>query len=289
MSELLVALVENGVLVEDPGPTPVPWWSFTKCALAAGALALVADGILRLDAPLGDRPFSLRQLLEHRAGLPDYGHLGAYQEAVERREAPWDTKTLLRRVAAERLLFEPGAAWAYSNVGYLFIRQLIEDAVGEPLDDALRRLVLAPLGITGDTRVAATSSDLNATAWGNPHGYDPRWVYHGLLIGPPAAAALLLWRILTADLLPLPLRIEVGKARRLDGPPPPNRPWRAPAYGLGMMVDAATGVIGHTGGGPGSTAAVYCSTARVPTRVAAVFARGEDVERVEHIAATLLA
>jgi hypothetical protein len=56
-----------------------------------------------------------------------------------------------------------------------------------------------------------------------------------------------------------------------------------------MMVDAATGVIGHTGCGPGSTAAVYGSPARLPARVAAVFAPGEDAAHVEHVAAALLA
>jgi hypothetical protein len=125
-------------------------------------------------------------------------------------------------------------------------------------------------------------ADLNATAWSNARAYDPRWVYHGLLIGTPASAALLLWRILTGDLLTPQLRAEMTKAHPLDVGRIPERPWQAPAYGLGLMIDAATGVVGHTGGGPGSTAAVYCSPGRVPARVAAVFAPSEEAGQVEH-------
>ena len=62
---------------------PVPWWSLTKTALAAGALTLVADGRLALDAPLLPKPYTLRQLLQHTAGVPNYGDLVEYHEAVE--------------------------------------------------------------------------------------------------------------------------------------------------------------------------------------------------------------
>jgi len=49
--------------------------------IAAGALALVRDGQLALDEPLPDRPYTLRQLLQHRAGVADYGKLSAYHDA----------------------------------------------------------------------------------------------------------------------------------------------------------------------------------------------------------------
>ena len=61
---------------------------------------------------------------------------------------------------------EPGAGFLYSNVGYLLVRQLIEDTTGKPLGDAVERHVLAPLGIA-DARFAATPAHLAATRWGN--------------------------------------------------------------------------------------------------------------------------
>src|SRR5262249_56978940 len=117
----------GGLTIPARRSLPVPWWSLTKTAIAAAALALVGDGRLALDEPLDSRPYTLRQLLQHTAGLPEYGALAAYHEAVSRRDAPWSVEELLRRVVAERLLFAPGRGWTYSNVGYLFLRRLIHD------------------------------------------------------------------------------------------------------------------------------------------------------------------
>ena len=79
------AVIDNGVVIEarDAHRT-VPWWSFTKTILSAAALALVRDGILALDAPLPDKPYTLRHLLQHRSGLADYGWFPEYHEAVTR-------------------------------------------------------------------------------------------------------------------------------------------------------------------------------------------------------------
>src|SRR5207302_3303179 len=136
----------------------------------AGALVLVAGGRLELDASLAGRSFTLRQLLQHTAGLPDYGGLPAYHEAVARRAEPWSADDLLRRVSAGTPLFSPGQGWAYSNVGYLFVRRLIEEATGEEMDAALRRLVFGPPGVPG-APPARAPSDLTPTACGTGARY----------------------------------------------------------------------------------------------------------------------
>ena len=73
----IISVVEDGAEVEGFETASAPWWSFTKTVLAAAALALVADGRLSLDAPVRGRSFTLRHLLQHRAGLPEYGQLAA--------------------------------------------------------------------------------------------------------------------------------------------------------------------------------------------------------------------
>jgi len=219
----LTAIVRGGELGHhDQLSPPAPWWSLTKAALAAGALVLVAGGRLELDASLAGRPFTLRQLLQHTAGLPDYGGLPAYHEAVARRAEPWSADELLRRVSSDTLLFSPGQGWAYSNVGYFFVRRLIEEATGEEVDAALRRLVFGPLGVPG-VRLARSPSDLTVTAWGNVARYQPGWVYHGLLIGTPAEAALFLDRLLSGPLLLSDLRDAMERPHPL-GDPIPGRP-----------------------------------------------------------------
>ena len=95
-----------------------PWWSFTKTVMAICALRLVEAGQLELDAPRPNKPYTLRQLLQHRAGVPNYGALNAYHEAVARNDAPWPRERLLKAVGADRLDFKPGegggliATWA---------------------------------------------------------------------------------------------------------------------------------------------------------------------------------
>jgi CubicO group peptidase (beta-lactamase class C family) len=280
---ILISSVEGGhVCAEDAAAPPVPWWSVSKTVLAAVALALVAEGRLALDAPLAGRKFTLRQLLQHTAGLPDYGGLAAYQDAVARRDEPWSEGEIQKRVSADRLLFQPGCGWAYSNIGYLLVRGLIEAATGDELGRGLQHLVLAPLGVPG-VRLARTPRDLDATAWGNAAGYHPGWVYHGLLVGTATEAALFLHRLMAGRLLPPSLLDEMRQPRPLGGPVS-GRPWRTAGYGLGLMIDLASPrgrCFGHTGQGPGSTAAAYHFSDLDPPCTAAAFAPIEDQAVVE--------
>jgi len=276
-------LVREGVVVTSNGDTAadVPWWSFTKTVIAAAALALVRDGRLALDAPLPGRPYTLRQLLQHRAGLTEYGRLPAYHEAVERNEDAWPADEMLARTAADRPVYDAGKGWGYSNIGYTFVRRLIEQATDRPLGEALDHLVLKPLDITG-VRFAADRTHYSSD-------YDPRWVYHGLLVGPIAPAALLLQRLLLGDLLP-PLLLSAMCDRYLVGGPLAGRPWKTPSYGLGLMIGETTGgelIAGHTGGGPGSAVAVYHRLDQ-PAGTAAAYKAGGDDETVEGACVTLL-
>jgi CubicO group peptidase (beta-lactamase class C family) len=277
------AVIEDGVLVEARNADAiVPWWSFTKTVIAAAALVLVQEKRLMLDEPLPGHRYSLRQLLAHRAGLTDYGALAAYHAAVAASDEPWPAAVLVERTQAERLRYDPGQGWGYSNIGYLRVRELIEQTCDEELGAALARLVLRPLGI-GEARLARVPADLNGVVLGVP-SYHPGWVYHGLLVGPLREAALLLDRLLTGALLRPDLLDEMRDAHPLDVPGQEGRPWRAPGYGLGLMCGVAANgmrVLGHTGGGPGSVIAVYRLPDAAPPYTAAAFAFGEDPAPVE--------
>ena len=284
------ALIDEGRVVEaHDSRRIVPWWSFTKTVLAAAALALVRDGLLALDEPLPGKPYTLRHLLQHRSGLTNYGGFRAYHEAVDRGDDPWPVPELLDRLDADRLRYPAGEGWDYSNIGYLFVAQLIEATADAELGEALQRLVLKPLGIEG-ARVARTRADLETVTMGSAEGYHPGWVYHGLLVGPVEEAALLLDRLLAGDLLPSDLKREMLTPFVLPGPLP-ERPWAIPGYGLGVMTGETTGgvgVAGHTGGGPGSTIAVYRDMKTGSARTAAFFRTDEDQAPTEEGAFALL-
>lgn len=256
---MLISLVSRNQLhTPDPIELIAPWWSFTKTVLAATVLSLVRDGLIGLDEPILDQPFTLRQLLRHEAGLADYGELAEYHAAVANSEPAWSADEMMQRLDGTRLRYSPGAGWHYSNVGYMLIGRLIERLTDLTLDDAVIQRALSPLGLS-NVRFAKTPSDLQATRPGSAAHYDPAWVYHGLLIGPISQAALFLDRLFCADLLSTGLLQEMQTARTLGGPIP-GRPWITPGYGLGVMqgeIDGGYSLCGHTGCGPGSVIAVY--------------------------------
>jgi len=263
---------------------PVPWWSFTKTVLSAAALRLVDHGTLDLDAPVKERPFTLRQLLRHEAGLPDYGSIKRYHEDVAAGKAPWPVPKMLAAVQAGRLRFEPGTGWTYSNMGYLMVAQTIEAGSGLSLAAALTSLVFDPVGLQ-TARLAMSPNDLIGVEMGAATGYDPRWVYHGLVTGTVADAARLLQALMAGRLL----RPSTLSAM-LEGHPLPQHRSEAhpdPAYGLGVMLSATDPQlhpIGHTGEGPGSRIAVYA----LADRIAAVWTSLPADDDAETMAKRLL-
>lgn len=263
--------VAPGQPLPQGGPA-VPWWSFGKTVIAAAALTLVRDGLAGLDEPIvGDA--TLADLLQHRAGLSDYGALPAYAAAVKGGERAWPVEVLLAAVdpTVDRL------HWRYSNVGYLHVRRWLTARGGGSLDAVLSTRVFAPLGLTR-ARLAVMPSDLDGVI-GVPRTYDPNWVYHGLIVGPLSEAARLLAGLAAGDLLP-PVLMEAMRQPWPVGGPMAGRPWRAPAYGLGLMLEQTSPVaFGHTGGGPGSVIAVYHDPAAGITRAA--FQAGDDEGAVE--------
>jgi CubicO group peptidase (beta-lactamase class C family) len=261
-----------------------PWWSFTKTVIAVAALKLAEQGRLDLDAPRPDKSYTLRQLLTHRAGVPNYGRLAAYHEAVARGDDAWSRDQLLAAVAADRLDFEPGQGWAYSNIGYMFAADGVAEAAGLPLGEALHDLVIRPLGLKSP-RVAQTRADMADVFWPHLRTYDPRWVYHGLLIGTPIDASRLLHAVLLDGFLsPDSLSQMRDHFTRFEGALP-GRPVTEPAYGLGLMVGRlgeAGRAWGHNGSGPGSVNIVaHFPDVAKPVTVA-VFTDGEDEGAAEY-------
>ncbi len=279
----------SGEPVIEGSQAPVPWWSFSKTALAACTLLLAAEGRLALDDSLKGRPYTLRQLLQHRAGVPEYGRMAAYHEAVAGGDAPWTVEELLRRVDADRLDFEPGTGWAYSNVGYLLVRRTLEETFGKDIGSVLQRLLFEPLGLAS-VRLASTPDDLAGTAWGNADGYHPGWVYHGLLVGSAGDALRFLHLLMSGDVLGPDLLAAMTDCHPLDVAPQPGRPWLTAGYGLGLMtgtVEQAGAALGHSGNGPGSVCAVYHYPDLGPARTVAVFAQADNEGVTETEAARL--
>jgi CubicO group peptidase (beta-lactamase class C family) len=124
--------------------------SVSKQFTAAAILLLAEDGKLRLDDPVrrwlptlpaSTQAVTLRQLLDHTGGLPDYEDLMA-PDATEQ----VSDEDVLRLVAATpKTYFAPGSAYRYSNTGYVLLGLVVEKASGQRLPDFLRQRIFAPL------------------------------------------------------------------------------------------------------------------------------------------------
>ena len=131
--------------------------SITKQFTAMAVLLLAQDGRLGLDDPVGKyfpeapaawKKITLRRLLTHTSGIPDYDEAG--QPLDPHREYTEDE--LVRLAAALPLKFQPGARWSYSNTAYVLLGVLVHRVSGKPYGDFLRERVFSPLHM-GSTRV----------------------------------------------------------------------------------------------------------------------------------------
>ncbi len=256
---------------------PFGIYSLTKTVIATIVLGMAEDRVLTLDDPIDrfvpewpfDTPVSIRQLLNHTGGLPDYGADRAYQEAVhDQPGTPWTGDEFLNRTLGTSLAYMPGHGWRYSNPGYLLLRIMLERETGLTFPQVVRHYLARPAGLDDlgaiDSLAGMASltpgyreSPENGTLVNVTAGYHPGWVAHGLAIATAPELARYLDLLFGGHLL----GVECLDEMRTPVPVTTTHPWmKKPSYGLGLMMDPANrfGVVaGHTGGGPGYSTAAY--------------------------------
>ncbi|MFE7170687.1 serine hydrolase domain-containing protein [Streptomyces sp. NPDC057616] len=155
--------------------------STAKAFSGAVALSLVNRHALRLDETLGERlpglpaawhAVTLRQLLNHTSGLPDYSQDAEFRSIITADpHHVFDSRRLLDFVADQPLNFPPGSQYRYSNSDNIAVALMAEAATRTPYEQLLRTLVYRPLG-------------LRATSL--PQGYRiPEPYLHGYDTAPP--------------------------------------------------------------------------------------------------------
>ncbi len=274
-------IVGDAEHIAGPADALLPWWSFGKTVLAACAFKLAEQGKLQLDATLDGKPYTLRQLLAHRAGVPNYRPMPDYLAAVARGDNAWPVEDMLARADADTLLFAPGEGWSYSNIGYVYVRRCIERATDSDLRSALHATLFAPLGV--HAFMTRRREDMRRVHWANIRAYDPGWVYHGLILGTAPDAARFLHRLFGGNFLSPESKAAMFESIPLAFPLP-DRPFVEPRPGTGLMIDPKSRhgmMAGHTGGGPGSVSAVYRFPDRDPVRTVAAFADNDDEAALE--------
>jgi len=152
--------------------------SLSKPLTALTAMLLERDGLLDLDAPIGEylpgypghaAKVRVRHLLTHTSGIPnltgDPGFAGRASR-IDHTDAE-----VMARFAGQPLQFEPGARYSYSNSGYRLLDMIVAGATGRPYTEVLTERVLTPAGMH-DTRVLSDEAIVPERARGYESGPD---------------------------------------------------------------------------------------------------------------------
>nr|WP_279158790.1 serine hydrolase [Pseudomonas corrugata] len=287
-----IALIENGRVEwaraygtvsadgEPPRPATVDTLfqaaSVSKPVSALGAMQLVQQGALSLDAPANDQlhawkipdnaftratPPTLRMLLNHNAGTTVHGYFGYPQGTA----LPSLLQVLDGAPPADsdpvRVDVQPGTLWRYSGGGFSVVQLMVTEATGQSFGQYMQRAVLDPLGMTHstfDVDLSPRQRALAATGFsaeGTP-------VAGGWRRYPESAAAGL-WTTPT-DLAQVVLEVQ----RAADGAAgkvlthasaQPMLTRGLGEYGLGLYVEDLGGrtSFAHSGGTNGFRAQIY--------------------------------
>jgi CubicO group peptidase (beta-lactamase class C family) len=148
-------LLRQGLAQPLGSDTPMRIGSTTKQFTALAAMLLHEDGLLDLDAPIGDYlpglnrtngSAAINQLLTNTSGLSDTFSFKLEFAGIE--TPPIDSGALLglySRVTHRNS--PPGATWRYNNGGWLLLGAIIEQLSTYPLEQFFADRIFAPLGM----------------------------------------------------------------------------------------------------------------------------------------------
>jgi N-acyl-D-amino-acid deacylase len=238
--------------------------SISKPFTAVAILKLVEEGKLRLDDKALTEPaadprhaaITIRQILHHTGGWdrdasfdPMFRGLGAPPE-------------IIRYMLRQKLDFDPGTKYAYSNFGYCVLGRIIERVSGVSYEEFVKREVLKPAGITR-MKIGRSAESDEAAGEVTYHARGPMSPYGGFNLEAMDAHGG--WIASAVDLVNFVNAIDGRRGKplltkasiaELKSRPAPPLPQETPAwYGLGFDIRPAGKDANwwHGGSLPGTT------------------------------------
>jgi D-alanyl-D-alanine carboxypeptidase len=164
---LALGVVQNGKFVKEKGygladvernvpvttGTVFEIGSVTKQFTATAIMMLVDQGKIGLDdkisryregLPAAWQAVTIRQLLSHTSGIPDYEAImgyGSYRNVMTANQ-------VIALAAGKPMDFAPGTRWNYSNTGYFLLTLALEKITNQPYIQFVQAHILRPLGMT---------------------------------------------------------------------------------------------------------------------------------------------
>lgn len=253
--------------------------SVSKTYIAFLVLKLHQEGVLDLDAPLGDylsinfeidnfECVTIRQLLGHKSGIFDYDtNPKIFVDYLNNpfQVSHW-TEIISRYVAGEKANFSCGAHTKYSDTNYTLLGVLLEKVTGKSLGMIMNEKLLTPFALTetyykaspGYPRIPATANSYfyfaedrlqNCTEW-QEHFADIAMGHEGVIASPPDYAKFLSM-LIDGELLPsvimdemMTFSLPVDSDTRLG-------------LGLEQRITPYGAIFGHSGGGFGTMTLLF--------------------------------
>jgi D-alanyl-D-alanine carboxypeptidase len=245
--------------------------SVTKTFTATVVLQLAAEHRISLDEPVDrylpglvrhngydGRRITVRQLLRHTSGLPDYLEAPEWEHPERLRYRHFEPRELVTRALD---LPRPSGSWHYATTNYLLAGMIIREVTGHAPEAEITRRVIRPLGLRDtywpgdDTRIRGrhsrsyfTSEDgrlADGTAWNTTFGG-----VGGALVSTPADLTRFVTALFGGRLLPADQLADMRRTVAAD----PDRLWPGARYGLGLITSPLRcGGLwwGHAGTVPG--------------------------------------
>ncbi len=237
--------------------------SMNKMFTAVSIAQLVESGKLSFDDPLSkflpDFPdaqsaqkIRIKNLLTHTSGLGSYFN---EKFRTSSRALYRTVDDMMKLAADEKLAFEPGTKWAYSNTGFLVLGKVIEKVTGGSYYDYVREHIYRPAGM-----INSDCFELDLVTPNLALGYEKEFTDNGprfrnnlfehVIRGGPAGGGY----STAEDLLRFDIALRSNKlvgaeyVKLLLSPKPDLN---SPDYGYGFQIDRELKIAGHSGGFPG--------------------------------------
>jgi D-alanyl-D-alanine carboxypeptidase len=267
--------------------------SITKSFVAVLLVQLSEEGLVGLDEPLAAyldwaphaQRVTLRQLLAHTSGMPDFALEADFREQVLAEPGrSWTARETVELVAQRELLFEPDSRWSYSNTNYTLAGLVAEAVTGRQLAELLRERILVPAGLSDTYLEGLEEAPPIETAGhfdidGDGRAENVRVIPYTALVTSGAAAGGL--SSTAADVLAFAGSLADGQLLSRSGLEALTTASEvSPAYGLGLGLFQRAGRTfwGHGGALPGYVALMAHAPAERVSVVALANQSGVDLQ-----------
>jgi CubicO group peptidase (beta-lactamase class C family) len=117
------------------------------------------------DFPAWGRAITVRNLLTHTSGLPDYEDVMGQRWTPEKQISDQEVLELLKKEKVPK--FAPGASWSYSNSAYVLLGLIIAKQGFEPFPDFLKRFIFDPLRMKNTVAYIKGTNSVGNRAYGH--------------------------------------------------------------------------------------------------------------------------